>query len=143
MTERKWVPSFSELIDRLAIYQLKEVFIPEHKQMYIDNMLDIMEDLDRCIKEENIELSAELIRAIVVISQINLHIWNSESQARRGEDQDLKLLKFTHSINGIRNKATNHISRMIGQNEKQDFKTDCLAAEFSDWDIDLSAKREG
>ena len=31
---RKYLPTLSELIDRLSIAQLKEVFIPEHKKEY-------------------------------------------------------------------------------------------------------------
>ena len=32
MIERKYLPTLSELIDRLSIIPLKEVFIPEHKE---------------------------------------------------------------------------------------------------------------
>ena len=31
---RKWLPTLGELIDRLSIHQLKEVFIPENKKNY-------------------------------------------------------------------------------------------------------------
>ena len=34
MKNRKYLPTLSELIDRLSIAQLKEVFITEHKQEY-------------------------------------------------------------------------------------------------------------
>ena len=34
MNNRKYLPTLSELIDRLSIAQLKEVFIPEHKEFY-------------------------------------------------------------------------------------------------------------
>ena len=30
--KRKWLPTLGELIDRLSIHQLKEVFIPENKR---------------------------------------------------------------------------------------------------------------
>jgi len=30
--KRKWLPTLGELIDRLSIHQLKEVFIPENKK---------------------------------------------------------------------------------------------------------------
>ena len=32
--ERKFLPTLNELIDRLSIHQLKEVFIPENKENY-------------------------------------------------------------------------------------------------------------
>ena len=30
MKSRKWLPTLGELVDRLSIHQLKEVFIPEN-----------------------------------------------------------------------------------------------------------------
>ena len=43
---RKYLPTISELIDRLSIAQLKEVFISEHKEEYAQEIKDIVEDLD-------------------------------------------------------------------------------------------------
>ena len=34
MSSRKYLPTLSELVDRLSIVQLKEVFITEHKEEY-------------------------------------------------------------------------------------------------------------
>ena len=34
MENRKYLPTLNELIDRLSIHQLKEVFIPENKENY-------------------------------------------------------------------------------------------------------------
>ena len=41
MQERKYLPTLSELVDRLSIVQLKEVFIPEHKQEYNQEIKDM------------------------------------------------------------------------------------------------------
>ena len=35
MKKRKYLPTIEDLIDRLSIFQLKEVKIPEHKDKYI------------------------------------------------------------------------------------------------------------
>ena len=45
MNNRKYLPTLSELIDRLSIAQLKEVFISEHKQEYSDEIKDIVNDI--------------------------------------------------------------------------------------------------
>ncbi|MHA2279442.1 MAG: hypothetical protein ACXAC5_00925 [Promethearchaeota archaeon] len=140
--KRKYLPSLVELVDRLSIHQLKEVFIPEHKDKYQREMRDIMDDMNLIIKEDKIELSAELIRAVVVIAQINEHIWYNESKVRSGESQDLGLLKLTHGLNGIRNRTMNYFLSLIGDEGRRDWKTDCLAAEFSDWEILLDLVRE-
>jgi len=137
MSKRKWIPSFAELIDRLSIQQLKEVFILEHKDKYAKDMDDIVHDLNLLVEEDKIKVSGELIRAIIVLAQLNTHIWYNESKARKGEEQDLSLLKLTHGLNGIRNTACNYILDVIGKAEKQDWKTDCLAEEFNSWKISL------
>ena len=43
---RKWLPTLGELIDRLSIHQLKEVFIPENKENYGNEMKDMVHDID-------------------------------------------------------------------------------------------------
>lgn len=139
---RKWLPNLSELIDRLSIHQLKEIFIPEQKDKYSRDMDWIANDINEIIKEKDIELTGEMIRAIIVIAQMNTHIWYNESKARSGKDQDVNLLKLTHGINGIRNRAGNKILEMIGEIDKLDWKTDCLAAEFKDWEISFLKNKE-
>jgi len=132
MKNRKYLPTLSELIDRLSIVQLKEVFIPEHKNEYSQEIKDIIHDIQEHINENNTEITAETIRAIVVLSQMNLHIWHNESNYRKGV-KDGNDLELTHGINGIRNTAKNKIQEIVGG--RKDYKIDCLAAEFKDWNI--------
>jgi len=135
--KRKWLPHFAELIDRLSIHQLKEVKSPENKKKYAKEIKDIINDIDILIEEKNVAISGKLIRAIVALSQINTHIWYNESKARKGEDQNLNLLKLTHGLNGLRNNLQNHILDMIDDGDRRDWKTDCLAAEFKEWEISI------
>ena len=128
---RKYLPTLSELIDRLSIVQLKEVFIPEHKKEYAQEIADIVHDIQVSLDESG-KLNAETVRAIIVLSQMNLHIWHNESNYRRGIDGD-NTLALTHGLNGLRNTAKNKIEELAGG--RKDYKTDCLAAEFKDWEI--------
>ena len=130
--ERKYLPTLSELIDRLSIVQLKEVFIAEHKAEYGQEIKDIVNDIQILLDENKGVVTAETIRAIVVLSQMNLHIWHNESNYRKGL-RDGNNLELTHGINGIRNTAKNKIQEVNGG--RKDYKIDCLAAEFKDWDI--------
>ena len=125
--KRKYLPTLSELVDRLSIAQLKEVFISEHKEEYAKEIEDIIHDLD-------LEgLDGKLIRAIIVLSQMNLHIWHNETKYRAGEgDGNLGL---THGLNGIRNTAKNIIQDELDDNGRKDYKIDCIAAEFKDWEV--------
>ena len=132
MAERKYLPTLSELIDRLSIVQLKEVFIAEHKAEYGQEIKDIVNDIQILLDESKGLVTAETIRAIVVLSQMNLHIWHNESNYRKGI-KDGNNLELTHGINGIRNTAKNKIQEVNGG--RKDYKIDCLAAEFKDWEI--------
>jgi hypothetical protein len=49
---RKWLPTLGELIDRLSIHQLKEVFIPENKDNYAKEMKDMVHDIELILKEK-------------------------------------------------------------------------------------------
>ena len=51
MENRKYLPTLSELIDRLSIVQLKEVFIIEHKEEYAKEISDILHDIDLTLKD--------------------------------------------------------------------------------------------
>ena len=132
MSTRKYLPTLSELVDRLSIVQLKEVFIAEHKEEYAKEIADIVHDIQLYLKESNEPITAETIRAIVVLSQMNLHIWHNESNYRKGI-KDGNNLELTHGLNGIRNTAKNKIQEVMGG--RKDYKIDCLAADFKDWEI--------
>ncbi|MGY8979306.1 MAG: hypothetical protein ACKVLD_00715 [Flavobacteriales bacterium] len=132
MPDRKYLPTLSELVDRLSIAQLKEVFIKNHKDEYAQEISDIIYDIQKCLDEKNITLNSETIRAIVVLSQMNLHIWHNESNYRNGI-KDGNDLELTHGLNGIRNTAKNKIQEIVGG--RKDYKIDCLAADFKDWEI--------
>jgi pyoverdine/dityrosine biosynthesis protein Dit1 len=131
MSQRKYLPTLSELIDRLSIAQLKEVFITEHKDEYAQEIKDIVHDI-QLILDKSEDINAETIRAIVVLSQMNLHIWHNDSNYRKGI-KDGNNLELTHGLNGIRNTAKNRIQEVAGG--RKDYKIDCLAAEFEDWEI--------
>lgn len=129
--QRKFLPTLNSLIDRLSIHQLKEVFLADNKENYSKEIKDILHDIDMIIEDENIIFDAKTIRAVVVLAQMNTHIWYNESKVRKGDgDGDLHL---THGLNGIRNTAANIIADV--NEERKDYKVDCLAAEFKDWEI--------
>ena len=133
---REWIPTLSELIDRLSIHQLKEVFIPDHKAKYRKEMKMICNDLDKVIEEKKIKITGEMVRTIVIMAQINAHIWYNESKVRNGEEQDLKLLKLTHGLNGVRNALGNYLLSLTDDDlSRCDYKVDCLASNWSEWEI--------
>lgn len=137
MKNRKYLPTLSELVDRLSIVQLKEVFIPEHKAEYAQEIQDIVHDIQLALDEQNGVVTAETIRAIIVLAQMNLHIWHNESNVRKGI-KDGNTLELTHGLNGIRNTAKNKIQEVAGG--RKDYKIDCLAADMQVWEVSWNNK---
>lgn len=133
--ERKYLPTFADLIDRLSICILKKIWIPDNSEEYQKEIDLIKHDIDLLLKDTKI--NSDIIAAIQINAISNRVIWENESKARQGGDEQDKLLKFTHSINGIRNTAKNIISNEMG--DRKDLKIDCLAAnmpkEFGNWNI--------
>ena len=111
------------------------MFISEHKDEYSTEIADIVHDIQIILDETDGNITADTIRAIVVVSQMNLHIWHNESNYRRGV-KDGNNLELTHGLNGIRNTAKNKIQEVVGG--RKDYKVDCLAAEWKDWEISWS-----
>lgn len=129
--ERKYLPTLSDLVDRLSIVLLKTIFIPDHRIEYDEEAKLIEHDIDLILKERG-SLGAAEVRATLIIMLSNRYIWENESKARAGGTEQDKLLKLTHSINGVRNAAKNQLT-----DTRKDYKLDCLASEldpqFGNW----------
>ena len=130
---RKYLPTLGELIDRLSIIELKEVKIPQHKEEYAKEIKDIVYDISQILdSNKQLKVDGDFITAIIVLSQMNTHIWYNEDRARSGDNKGNQLL-LTHGLNGIRNTAKNKIQELDGG--RKDYKVDCIAAEFKEWEV--------
>ena len=130
---RKYLPTLGELIDRLTIVQLKEVKIPQYKKEYQKEIEEIVHDITEILTTtKQLKIDGDFIRAIIVLAQMNTHIWVNEDNARNGDDVGNQLM-LTHGLNGIRNTAKNKIQEVDGG--RKDYKVDCIASEFEDWKI--------
>lgn len=132
---RRYVASLAELIDRLCIVQLKMIFISEHSEKYRAERDDIEHDIGLILAKLGRPFGVRELRAVSILMLANRFIWENESRARAGGNDQDKLLKLTHSINGIRNAAKNVLSDFEGG--RKDHKIDCLAADldpaFGNW----------
>jgi hypothetical protein len=119
MSERKYLPTIADLIDRLSICLMKSIFI--NRNVYRAEMELLMEDI------KNLEpINPKLLYAILVLMLANRFIWENEASARsRGKGGKLRA---THAVNGVRTRAKNEISKIFG--ERIDQKIDCLAADL-------------
>jgi hypothetical protein len=71
MSNRKYLPTLSELVDRLSIAQLKEVFIAEHKDEYATEIADIVHDIQLYLKESS-RLLEKNVRSFLQFRGANL-----------------------------------------------------------------------
>ncbi len=140
MSERRYLPTLADLVDRLTIVQQKMIFIADHRTEYEAERADILHDIQiilDALAHNDKHLSARAVMAVAMIQLTNRYIWENEAHARNGKEQDLRLLKLTHSINGCRNTAKNILAEETGG--RRDYKVDCFAADlvedFGDWNI--------
>lgn len=134
---RQFLPPFAELIDRLTVDQIKEVLLPQQAAAAAEEMNRISHDLDLLIELRDIKLSARLIRMIVVIAQMNVHIWQNKD--RMGEDADryLELLKLAHQLNGLRNQVKNMLLEEAKDVEPSARRTNFNTDGLEGWSISL------
>lgn len=131
MSERKYLPTFADLVDRLSIVLLKEIFSGE-KKYYAEERKLIEHDLDIELEDRDI-FTSEMLRAVLMIAIANRFIWENEGKARAGSDDQNHLLKLTHTVNGVRQIAKN---RLTFPHERRDVKVDCLAADLpANWNV--------
>jgi hypothetical protein len=140
MTEnRKFLTPLSELIDRLTVDQIKQLLNKDDSQESLKKeMQNIMYDIDQIINDKKTKLDSEIIRMIIILSQINLHIWNLKDRMEKDKNGYDKNLKLAHQINGIRNQIKNKLlekTKDLNQSSKRsNFNTD----ELNGWDFDLN-----
>lgn len=124
----KYLPTLGELIDRLTISQLKEVFISDKHGEYAQEIQDIVNDINVHLEGAQVNNIGQLVRAICVLMFMNREIWLNESNYRKGI-KDGNNLELTHGLNGIRNTAKNVIQDILTNGEgRKDYKIDCMAA---------------
>ncbi len=103
---------FSELIGALTIKQIKEVKKPDKD--LLEDIQKITHDIDSIIEEKDLKLSAELIRLVIYLAQMDCHIWTCQDQMDEHPDDYDKHLRMKHQINGFRNQIKNKISVYTG-----------------------------
>jgi hypothetical protein len=138
---RHFLPSLSELMDRLAVDQIKEIAFRGEAPAIREEMKRIEHDIDLIIREKNIKLDARLIRVIIALAQLNLHIWNNkdtmEGHRISEPDRYMELLKLSHQLNGIRNQLKNHLLVISGDKDAASVRSNFNTDGLDGWDISV------
>lgn len=130
---RKFHYSLGELFDMLSIKSLKEIHNPELREQYAKEIQDILHDIQLLLpKSSDITITAPFLRAIGLLFQYNTMIWMNEAAARDGDPENNNLF-LTHTLNGIRCRCKDVISKSVngridpkvhalGENEKTQYE---------------------
>jgi len=101
--------SFGDLVDRLSILARKMFFGEEQAHKEETYLL-------KGVDSSKIELTGELLSAIIRITQMNFEVWNRENKFRRGEDmpaEDVKKMMIeVRDMNKRRIEYRNEINRI-------------------------------
>lgn len=134
---RQFLPPLSEIIDRMTVTQIKLNLIQNGKVDFESELRRLSNDIDIILGEKNIPASSELIYSIVMLSQLNLHIWQNKDEMQLNLENEpiyLSLLKKAHQLNGLRNQIKNRILLLEGIQDasqiRSNFETDGL-----DWTV--------
>jgi len=127
--QRRFLPSFGELCDRLSICQQKQIFIPKHREVYTKQINDIVFDLDMICKEKKLGINGTFIRLTIIVTHMNTWIWENEKNYRNGVKTGNNL-ELTHSLNTIRTTAYSMLSQFVG--DRGEYKKD-TAIPHKDW----------
>jgi ribosome-interacting GTPase 1 len=136
--DRQFLPPFAELIDRLTVDQIKEVLLKTGKESYAEEMRWICNDIDLLIEERNIRNSSKLLRIVVILAQMNVHIWYLKDRMQENKERYDEYLKLAHQLNGIRNRMKNLLLEETGEREKSAERSNCSTDGLEGWDVSIS-----
>ena len=116
MEQRVYNLSFAELVDRLCLVQMKENYGGD----YAEEIRMILHDIDLMFSE-GMKMDANIIRAIIAMTQSNVEIWINEDNERKGIIEDnpdwrekyLNILR-THELNSTRSECKARVQELLG-----------------------------
>lgn len=132
MSERKWLPTVGEMLDRITILELRHLHNPSQREAIKSEIDDLLDDINLALpKSPYPAITAQFLREVIILAQFNTHIWNNEDMARKGEKNGNELY-FTHSCNGVRCRAKDRLNKRV--NNRLDTKVNAIAADVPDFE---------
>ena len=135
--ERNFLPSFAELIDRLTVDQIKEILLTNRSEEMSKEIQAICQDIDVMINQKQVVLSSRFIRIVVILAQMNVHIWNNKDKMKAEPEKYDEHLKLAHQLNGLRNQMKNLLLEETGERDKSSERTNFDTDGLEGWDISI------
>jgi len=134
---RHFLPTFAELIDRLTVDQIKETLLTNRSEEMSKEMKAICQDIDVIINQNKLELSSRFIRIVIILSQMNVHIWYNKDKMKVEPEKYDEHLKLAHQLNGLRNQMKNLLLEETGERDKSSERTNFDTDGLKGWNISL------
>ena len=132
--EREYLPTFAELVDRLTVDQIREVLLPQNPAETAEELRRLEHDMDLIAAEQDLRVTARFVRKVVVLAQINLHIWRNKDEMQRSPEKYDELLRMAHQLNGIRNRIKNSLMDDVDSDALRHSNTE---TDSLDWKISI------
>ena len=130
-------PSLAELLDSLAIYQIKEVLDAPRSASYATEAKAIESDIDGILNESDIPSIGDFLRLVIALAQINLHIWHVKDEMQTDSSRFDECTKLGHQLNGIRNQLKNRILTAAAGLDQSGVRTNVATDDLEDWQLSI------
>lgn len=138
ISDRKIKYSFSDLIDRLSIDQIKQIEYEKSAKAYELSIAKIMISLDSDLKKKKIKLNDIIINLLISLSQINLYIWFLRKDIADKKKPNSKKIKLSHQLNAIRNQLKNKLLKEFNKNKNSsERKTNTDREDLKGWNLSI------
>lgn len=135
--QRQCLVPFSELLDKLTITQIKEVLVPEQRASFSEEIQRLTHDINNISEEEAVKVTARYIRLIIVLAQINLHIWHTKEIMMEDPERFEECMKLAHQLNGIRNQVKNRLTQEVGSEGSTGKRTNINTDNLEGWNFSI------
>ena len=128
--------NLSDLVDRLAIDQIKQIQLEKSVKNYEKSISKIGKSIDLLFKRKKIKLSDQLVGILLSLSQINLFIWITRKEISNQRKPDPKKIKLSHQLNALRNQLKNKLSKIYyGKSKSSEKKTNTNKEDLLGWNL--------
>ena len=125
------------MIDRLTVDQIKEVLLSNRSEEISKEIQAICQDIDVIINQKQVVLSSRFIRIVVILAQMNVHIWNNKDKMKLDQEKYDEHLKLAHQLNGLRNQMKNLLLEESGERDNSSERTNFDTDGLEGWDISI------
>ena len=117
--------NLSDLVDRLAIDQIKQIQLEKSVKNYEKSISKIGKSIDLLFKRKN-KVKRPISWNSLSLSQINLFIWITRKEISNQRKPDPKKIKLSHQLNALRNQLKNKLSKIYYGKSKSSEKKPIL-----------------